>query len=92
MTATEGDKNDVECISKAGKEMYACFGWDISLNFNFKIIFSDRSGHHPFVLSEETACFIPLTYATRKREIYRENFNKVNDDGGFFVCILIYEF
>jgi hypothetical protein len=77
MSATESNKDDVECIFKAGKEKYACFAWAIMLRFYFKIVFSDRSGHHPFVNADDTTCFVQMGYIFRKREIFRGHFDTV---------------
>ncbi|CAL8085906.1 unnamed protein product [Orchesella dallaii] len=71
----EGNKDAELCLEKAAVSDYACFHWDLMVDFFIGTRFIDKTGGHPFVLAKDNVLFSTAPWMTRKREIFRDVLN-----------------
>lgn len=72
----EGDKNSLSCMERIRHEGYACFNWEVEQKFYLATRFTDKFGQVPFQYGTDSAFPIPMSQATRKRELFVSHFNK----------------
>ncbi|CAL8083998.1 unnamed protein product [Orchesella dallaii] len=76
-TRMETEESPVKCFQRVIASSSACISWNALLNFVLHKNMSDKFGQAPLVMAPDTTSFVALSYAVKKRAIFRFKFDQV---------------